>query len=121
VAKRATSTIPIVFAGTGDPVSRGLVASLNRPGGNVTGVYLLALELLSKRFELVREFIPNANTIGVLVNPTNPSANVQLAMAEEAARPLGRHIVILNATSEGDLDTASQGLASCPRGLQSTG
>jgi putative ABC transport system substrate-binding protein len=106
VAKRATSTIPIVFAGTGDPVSVGLVASLNRPGGNVTGVYMLAVELLPKRVELVSELIPNANAIGVLVNPTNPSTKVQLPMVQEAARSLGRHFVILNATSEGDLDTA---------------
>jgi putative ABC transport system substrate-binding protein len=105
-AKEATSTIPIVFAGTGDPVSAGLVASLNRPGGNVTGVTVLAIELLPKRLQLLREVIPNVITIGVLVNPTNPTAKVQLAEVQEAARSVGVKIVVLNATSEDDLSTA---------------
>jgi putative ABC transport system substrate-binding protein len=72
-AKVATAIIPIVFVGTGDPVSLGLVTSLNRPGSNVTGVAMLAVELLPKRLELLSEIVPNV-TIGVLVNPTNPTA-----------------------------------------------
>jgi putative ABC transport system substrate-binding protein len=109
-AKKATSTIPIVFIGTGDPVAFGLVASLNRPGGNVTGVTMLGNELLAKRLELLGELVPNFRMIGVLVNTTNPSAKVQVSNVEEAARLLGRQIAILNATSEDELNTAFAGL-----------
>jgi putative ABC transport system substrate-binding protein len=109
-AKRATSTIPIVFIGTGNPVDLGLVASLNRPSGNVTGVTMLGIELLAKRFELLRELVPNAITIGVLVNPTNPTAKIQLPEVQEAARSLGRQIVVLDASNEGELDAAFESL-----------
>jgi putative tryptophan/tyrosine transport system substrate-binding protein len=109
-AKQATSTIPIVFIGTVDPVSLGLVASLNRPGGNVTGVYLLAAQLLAKRFELLAELIPKEMTIGALVNPTNPTAKIQVPEIQEAARSFGRQFVIVNATSEGELGAAFVGL-----------
>jgi putative tryptophan/tyrosine transport system substrate-binding protein len=105
-AKKATSTIPIVVIGTGDPVALGLVASLNRPGGNVTGVAMLGIELLAKRLELLRELVPDVLMIGVLVNPANPAAKVEVSNVEEAARSLGRQIVILNATNEGELNSA---------------
>ena len=77
-AKAATSTIPIVFTIGGDPVRLGLVAGLNRPGGNATGVSLLTVELLPKRLELLREVIPNIASIGVFVNPTSPTIDLQL-------------------------------------------
>src|SRR5262249_54185549 len=89
-AKRATSTIPVVFVAGGDPVDLGLVASLNRPGGNVTGVSLITFELLRKRMELMRELAPNASTIGLLVNPANATAALAEREAKEAARSLDR-------------------------------
>src|SRR5204863_7922640 len=70
-AKSATSTIPVVFVAGGDPVNLGLVAGLNRPGGNITGVILITFELLRKRVQLIGELVPNASTIGLLVNPAN--------------------------------------------------
>jgi putative ABC transport system substrate-binding protein len=105
-AKRATAAIPIIFVGTGNPVELGLVASLNQPSGNVTGVTMLAIELLPKRFELLREIVPNAITIGVFVNPTNPTATVQLSAVREAAHALGQQILVLNASNERELEAA---------------
>src|SRR5260370_418907 len=96
-AKAATSTIPIVFIMGDDPVKTGLVASLNRPGGNVTGVSLFIRELLSKRFELLTELVPNAATIALLVNPANPNAATDVRDAQLAARRRGRQLVVLNA------------------------
>jgi putative ABC transport system substrate-binding protein len=79
VAKAATPTIPIVFLTAGDPVRDGLVASLNRPGGNLTGVGILSVELGPKRLELLRELIPTATVIALLINPTSPTAEIQLS------------------------------------------
>ena len=76
-AKKATSTIPIVFTTGDDPVQAGLVSSINRPGGNVTGVHVFFSELESKKLGLLREVLPNANVIAAIVNPTFPSANSQ--------------------------------------------
>jgi putative tryptophan/tyrosine transport system substrate-binding protein len=86
--KAATSTIPIVFWAARDPVTSGLVASLNRPGGNLTGVVNLGMELTSKRLELLHKLAPSAVEVAFLVNPTSPSVEDQLADAQSAARIL---------------------------------
>ena len=104
-AKSATSTIPIVFTVGFDPVEVGLVASLNRPGGNITGVSILDVQLGPKRLELLKELVPKATTIAVLVNPTDPvrAENTSKAVLT-AARTLGLQSKILQASSERDLD-----------------
>ena len=101
-AKGATSNIPIVFASGRDPVEIGLVASLNRPGGNATGVYGFITELGPKRLHLLREFVPNAKLIAFIVNPSSLNAQEMLA----AAQAIGQNIVILNAANEGEIDVA---------------
>jgi putative tryptophan/tyrosine transport system substrate-binding protein len=103
-AKSATSSIPIVFNNAADPVQLGLVASLSRPGGNVTGVTTVSAELEAKRLGLLRELVPSATSIAVLVNPTRPGVDAQLAQAQQAARVLGLTLHILKASSGGDLD-----------------
>ena len=105
-AKAATSTIPIVFDAAVDPVKSGLVASLNRPGGNLTGVALLTAELGPKRLELLHELVPAAVVIGVLINPTNPLAKPELRDLQEAGRSLGLQLYVMNANNEGDIDAA---------------
>jgi putative ABC transport system substrate-binding protein len=105
-AKAATTTIPIVFAVGADPVQYGLVASLNRPGANVTGVSFLTSLLVEKQFELLRELLPNAQVIAVLVNPTNPYAEEETRDVQYAARALGHKIVVLKAGTEGEIDAA---------------
>jgi putative ABC transport system substrate-binding protein len=109
-AKAATATIPIVFDTAGDPIKLGLVASLNRPGRNLTGVTLLNSELLSKRLGLLHDLIPTATIIGLLVNPTDPRADTQTRDMQEAAHLLGLQIHILNASTEREIDTAFAGL-----------
>jgi ABC-type uncharacterized transport system substrate-binding protein len=104
-AKAATTTIPIVFVTGSDPVEQGLVASLNRPGGNLTGATTLAVELGRKRLELLREVVPKATLIGVLVNPTGPNLKTVLGDVQAAARTLGLSIHVLHASTERDLDT----------------
>ncbi len=107
VAKAATATIPIVFGVAVDPVEVGLVSSLNRPGGNLTGVTNLNFEVAPKRLELLRELMPTATTVGVLVNPTRPALTEQFMRDLQAAAPgLGMQLHILHASTEGDLDTA---------------
>ena len=104
-AKAATATIPIVFTTAGDPIRLGLVASLNRPGGNVTGVTLLFVEVAPKRLELLHELIPAARVMGLLVNPANPSiAEGNASGALSAARTLGLELHVLNASTEADFD-----------------
>jgi len=110
-AKAATATLPVVFTVGGDPVKLGLVASLNRPSGNLTGVSLLLGLLGAKRLELLRELVPLAAMIGVLINPTNPSAKAYATDAREAARALGLQIHILNASTEGEIETTFATLA----------
>jgi len=103
-AKAATNSIPIVFGTGGDPVQLGLVSSLNRPGGNVTGVTRVSAALTAKRFELLHNLVPMAAIIGMLVNPGNPSAETQIRQAQEAAARLGVRIIIASAPSENDLE-----------------
>jgi putative ABC transport system substrate-binding protein len=99
VAKSATATIPIVFTSGIDPIETGLVASLNRPGGNVTGVSFLAGVLEAKRLELLHEVVPNVGVIALLVNPNTPRAEAQLRDAQEAAARLGIRLIVLNASN----------------------
>ena len=105
-AKAATATIPLVFMGADDPVKFGLVASLNRPGGNATGLNVLTSELTGKRLELARELVPAAAVVAVLINSKSPEAEPQLRDVQTAARAIGQQIHILNASTERDLDTA---------------
>jgi putative ABC transport system substrate-binding protein len=105
-AKSATSTIPIVFANGSDPVRYGLVASLNRPGGNMTGVTFYNSGLGPKRIGLLREILPKAVTIGLLVNPNNPNAQDDGKEIKDAAQNVGMHVEIINASSEHDIDDA---------------
>ena len=105
-AKFATNTIPIVFTIGGDPVKLGLVASLNRPGGNVTGVSVLTSSLGAKRLEILREVVPRAELIAMLVNPNSPIADDQIRDGQEAARALGRQIYLLKVSNEDDFERA---------------
>jgi putative ABC transport system substrate-binding protein len=109
-AKAATSTIPIVF-GSGDPIKTGLVASLNRPGGNATGVHILSNDLEPKRLGLVHELFPGAALFGALLNPKFPPAAQQALELAEAARTIGRPVVLLNASTDAELDAAFATLA----------
>ena len=105
-AKAATSAIPIVFTTAADPVAVGLVDSLSRPSGNATGVNIYLSHLGAKRLELLRELVPNAAVIGMLVNPNFPDAESQSKDVKEAARTLGQQVHIVNANSEGDFNQA---------------
>ena len=112
-AKGTSSTIPVVFFIGGDPVANGLVASLARPGGNLTGVTLFGDELNPKRLELASELVPAAKVIALLINPNNPSSAVSAksAQMQEAARAKGVQLRIVNATSESEIDAAFATLA----------
>jgi putative ABC transport system substrate-binding protein len=105
-AKRATSTIPIVFGLGSDPVGVGLVQSWNRPGGNATGVTLLIRLMDAKRLGLLRDLVPGVPLVGVLRNPSYPSAERQLHEIEEAARTMDQRIVVAKASTDGELDAA---------------
>ena len=105
-AKSATTTIPIVFSAGGDPVQTGLVASLNRPGGNVTGVSSMSGELGTKRVGLLQELVPRAARLAVLVNPNNPLAEAFVADIRAAAAAIGRQIEVVTASTSRDIDTA---------------
>jgi len=102
-AKRATSTIPIVFTGGGDPIAAGLVVELARPGGNLTGVTLLSVELNPKRLELLGELVPDARVVGLLVNPNNSNTERIIQSAQEAARATGVQLHILKAGSNAEI------------------
>jgi putative tryptophan/tyrosine transport system substrate-binding protein len=110
-AKAATATIPIVFTTIGDPVQIGLVTSLSRPGGNITGVTYLNVEVAPKLLELLHEVIPTATTMAALVNPTNPNADTLSRSLQAAARTLGLQLHVLNASTESDIETVFVTLA----------
>ena len=105
-AKTATSTIPIVFVSGSDPVKAGLVASINKPGSNVTGVYLFLIGLVGKRLGLLRDLVPQATLIGVLINPHSPDAEAQLRALQDAARSVGQRILVVEADSDERVDAA---------------
>jgi putative ABC transport system substrate-binding protein len=105
-AKAATETIPIVFTAGADPVKLGLVSSFNRPGGNLTGVSFLVAELGSKRLELLHELVPAATTIGFLVNPTGATSQAEMTDVQTAARVLGLHLHLENASDERAVESA---------------
>ena len=109
-AKAATGTIPIVFSTISDPVQIGLVASLRRPGGNITGATYLNVEVGPKLLELLREVVPKATTVAALVNPTNPNAEILSHSLQVAARTLGLELHVLKASTEADLNIAFETL-----------
>jgi len=115
-AKSVTSTVPIVFLGGVDPVGEGLVASLARPGGNVTGVSTISVELVPKRLEMLSELVPNTRAIALLVNPKNTNAAGMAREVNEAARVKGLEVHVLNASSEGDFETVFSSLGQLQAG-----
>jgi putative ABC transport system substrate-binding protein len=115
VAKAVTTTIPVVFNMGDDPVKLGLVTSLSRPGGNLTGVNFFAVELTAKRLELLRELLPGAARVAVLVNPANPAdSEPTVHDAQAAARAMGLQILLLKATSSKEIDAAFASVAHKP-------
>jgi putative ABC transport system substrate-binding protein len=110
-AKAATTTIPIVFTVATDPVTDGLVASYNRPGGNITGFTFVSSALGAKTLGLLRELIPNIPTVGMLANPDNPASEPERKDVEATARAIGQQVQVLNASNEGELDAVFAGLA----------
>jgi len=121
VAKKATSTIPIVFTTSSDPVQLGLVESLNKPGANVTGVTQLNVEVGPKRLELARELIPSATAVALLINPENPQADAVLKNMQAAALSLGLKLSVLRASSEAEMETAFASFASLKAGILTIG
>ena len=105
-AKAATSTIPIVFTAGGDPVEAGLVASLSHPGGNLTGTTIMGLQMGSKRLDILRQLVPSASNVTMLVNPTFPTVPGEVRDTQDAAQALKIHITVLNASSEDEIETA---------------
>ena len=110
LARGATTTVPIVFAIGGDPVKANLVASLGRPGGNITGVSFLGSNLGSKKLQLLRELVPKARAVGVLVNPDSASSQEERMDVLTAAQAVGQRVIVLNVRKEGDFDTAFSNL-----------
>ena len=116
-AKAATSTIPIVFTLGNDPVKLGLVASLNRPGSNITGVSILTLDLAAKRLEMLHTLVPDANVIALLVNPDNPAiAEPEANATQEAAQALGLKLIVVNARNEHEIAAAFAQIAQAHAG-----
>ena len=111
IAKAATPTIPIVFTASGDPVREGLVASLNKPGGNVTGITIFGPDAVTKRVQLLHQLLPQAATIAFLMNPTNPIEEIEMGAAQTAATSLGLQMLVLRASKEGELETAFAAMA----------
>ena len=120
-AKAGTTTIPIVFATGDDPIRLGLVASLSRPAGNVTGVSFLGGTLVAKRLELLRELVPNVATVAHLMNPTGPTAAPEVEEARIAARSLGQQIKVLQARNESEMDAAFTTMAQLRVGALNVG
>jgi len=110
-AKAATTTIPIVFIAALDPVKAGLVASLNRPGGNITGITFIGASLGGKRLELARELVPNGGVIALLTHPGSPDALEELRELQSDAKAIGQQLLVLSATSEDDLESAFASMA----------
>jgi putative ABC transport system substrate-binding protein len=106
VAQAATTTIPIIFAAASDPVQDGIVKSINRPGGNTTGTYVLNTELVPKRLELLRQLVPSARLVGFLVHPNNSNTSAQIRLAQSAARTMDLELLVLNATTADEIDVA---------------
>jgi putative ABC transport system substrate-binding protein len=111
MAKGATTTIPIVFTAVSEPVRNGLVQSLSRPGGNITGIGALTVELDGKRLEILSELGPRAGVIGALVNPNRPDADIQVKRLQEAAQTVGRQLILAEAGAAGEIDAAFAKLA----------
>ncbi len=105
-AKAATTTIPIVFTGANDPVAAGFVASLSRPGGNITGPSLMETELMAKRLELLSELVPQARVIALLVNPNNPTTERMIRDVQEAVRTKGLQLAVVKASTEAEIEAA---------------
>jgi putative tryptophan/tyrosine transport system substrate-binding protein len=105
-AQAATTTIPVIFATSNDPVQDGLVKSINRPGGNSTGAFALNTALVQKRFELLRQLLPNARMVGFMVNPNGASTADQIRHAQSAARTMALEVLVLNATTPTEIDAA---------------
>jgi putative ABC transport system substrate-binding protein len=120
-AKSATSTIPIVFGTGGDPVRDGIVASFARPGGNLTGFSVMTTELMPKRFELLSELVSQAGVFALLVNPNNPNAEPIILDVRETARAMRVQLVILRASTEGEIDAAFATLVKSHAGALSVG
>ena len=110
-AKNATTAIPIIFVSGGDPVAAGLVASLARPGGNVTGVSIITVELMAKRLDLLTELVPQADTIAVLVNPNNPNTERMVRDTQDTARAKGVKVQVVNCGSAADFESAFANVA----------
>jgi putative ABC transport system substrate-binding protein len=110
-AKGATTTIPIVFVVGSDPVKEGLVASFNRPGGNITGVSIISSALVSKQFELLHELVPQAAVVGILLNPSNPNADFELSDLQSEARSMGLQLVVVRANTESAIELAFASVA----------
>jgi putative tryptophan/tyrosine transport system substrate-binding protein len=105
-AKAATNTIPIVFTAGGDPVEAGLVESLGRPGGNITGTTIMGLQMGPKRLDIVKQLVPSASNISMLANPKFPTVPGEVRDMQEAARALGIQVTVLNASTEGEIENA---------------
>jgi ABC-type uncharacterized transport system substrate-binding protein len=110
-AKAASPTIPIIFVTGADPLKFGFVASFNKPGGNITGIWMVLTALAEKRLQLMHDLLPNAKLIGMLVNPTSPVAESQIQEARAAAHVLGVRLIVLNAVAENDFDQVFVSLA----------
>jgi putative ABC transport system substrate-binding protein len=111
IAEAATSTIPIVFTANGDPVREGLVASLNQPGGNATGITIFGLAAVTKRLQLLHELLPQAAAIAFLMNPNNLNGEIETGAAQTAATSLGLRILVLRVSNESEIDTAFAAMA----------
>jgi hypothetical protein len=119
-AKAASTTVPIVFTIAGDPVQLGLVASFNRPGGNVTGNTSIPGSIVSKQFEALHEAVPTATVIGCLLNPNNSNSELQTREAQEATRTLGRKLEVLHARDDAEIEMAFATLVQKPSPTESS-